>query len=201
MSQIRYEHPFKAPKGWLSTPQNLRSHHTSFSRNIGINEAVKFLEDEIRALDSGLAVVYSYYEHLNTERLRKKISIDSSISLAIKRHGQTMMFACDKYYFIEHNIYSMHLALRQIRGLEELGITSLDRILSVFDADYLHIENAANNNPTLNLPEWMQTLGLGPSATLEDAHAVYRRRAKHHANDETELLRLNTAMELARKAL
>ena len=196
---IRYEHPLKYPPRWVPTPQNSRSQKNNFPRSLTLAEAIRYLEEEVRTWKAYLTTVYSSYQYLNNERLRKKIANDSGVSVSIKIGLTFYHITCDKWYLIEHNIYAIHLALRAMRNIEEWGIASKESLLGLSaPAPTREMAEAAHD---VQLPEWMTALGLGPTATIEDANAVYRRRAKMFVEDEEGLLGLNNAMDEARKHL
>ncbi len=202
MAEIRYEHPLKLPSGWSSTPASARGYHPNFSRNMRMEEAFRYLEDEINAYDFSAATIFSNFQHANNERLRKKIGNDSGISVIIKIGGRTHHLACDHWIMAEHNAYAIHLALRAMRNLEEWGIATKQYALSLFSGELSGgSSTSSSSSESGTLPEWMSALGLGPTATLEDANATYRRRAKDLADQEEELITLNQAIDEARKSL
>lgn len=201
MSEIRYEAPLKMPEGWVKTPLIRRSYDNNFSRSLTISSALDYLEEEINLLaPNDLTTVYSSYDQIRSERGRRALSKDTGISVQIRRYTDQTMIACDKWALTEHNIYAMSLALRALRSFEPWGIASTSELLRFFS----HGSSARitlNEVATDSLPQWMLKLGLGPTATLEDANAVYRRRAKEIGNDEKALVELNSAMEIARQHL
>lgn len=201
MSEIRYEAPLKMPEGWVKTPLIRRSYDNNFSRSLTISSALDYLEEEINLLaPNDLTTVYSSYDQIRSERGRRALSKDTGISVQIRRYTDQTMIACDKWALTEHNIYAMSLALRALRSFEPWGIASTSELLRFFS----HGSSARitlNEVTTDSLPQWMLKLGLGPTATLEDANAVYRRRAKEIGNDEKALVELNSAMEIARQHL
>jgi hypothetical protein len=85
--------------------------------------------------------------------------------------------------------------------MENWGIASAKQALVGFSLQNAGIDSGSGDGS--NLPEWMQYLGLGPTATLEDANAIYRRRAKQLADekDDQEMLKLNAAIDEARAEL
>lgn len=202
MADIRYDSPLKLPSGWESTPPSARNFNTSFPRNLTLADALRFLEDEVRRFPFTAATVYTNFQHVTNERLRKKVGNDiAGASLMLKCYGREHMIACDHWQLLEQNVYSIHLALRAVRNFEEWAIATQSYALSLFSGNITAKDIAHDNATELNLPQWMQDLGLGPTATIEDANAVYRRRAKALENDEDELLKLNQSIEEARKHL
>jgi hypothetical protein len=87
-----------------------------------------------------------------------------------------------------------------MRSIADAGVLPLSAQLSLFSE---HEKGAQEKNSVDQalLPEWMQLLGLGLTATLQDANAVYRARAKGVQHDEEALIALNSAIEQARHHL
>ena len=112
------------------------------------------------------------------------------------------MIACDHWQTLDHNMYAIHLALRAMRNFEEWGVATQSYALSLFSGNITMKDIAHElDEDGYGLPGWMMALGLGPTASIEDANAVYRRRAKELAHDEDALLELNQAIEEARRHL
>lgn len=204
MADIRYEYPLKLPSGWTTTPPSVRAFNTAFPRILTLADSLRFLEEEIREFPFTAAVVYTNYQHVTNERLRKKVAIDvAGASVLLKCYGREHMIACDHWQQTEQNLYAIHLALRAVRNLEDWAIATRSYALSLFSGNLAVKESAREDSggDGTHLPQWMQNLGLGPTATIEDANAVYRRRAKELEGDEEALLRLNQYIEEARKHL
>lgn len=199
MTAIRYISPLQLPPNWVKTPPGRRSYDNNFSRALTIKEALDFLEEEANLLapDSS-ATVFSSYENLRHERGRKALNSDTSVCIKFGYDRAPVMIACDKWSLLEHNIYALSLALRAIRNLHTWGVCSPAQALSIFSSAG---QNAPSSESSPALPDWMTNLGLGPTATLEDANAIYRRRAKEVSSDEHALMELNLAMDAARKHL
>jgi hypothetical protein len=210
MSDIRYEFPLKMPPSWHMTPLAAREHPFNFPSPLPLDEAIRMLEDEIHAIGIRDVAVLSNVQNLNNPRLRKTNGYNTGVSIQFGRNDSTAWLACDKWQLLEHNIYALHLALRAIKNIELWGIVpAVSLIASLYGntstanststaSTTSTAQRTANAPHDTTIPEWMVKLGLGLSADIEDAHAVYRRRAKSIANDEHALLELNDAMEQAR---
>lgn len=203
MPDIRYEYPIKFPNGWVQSPPSTRIFNTAFPRTLTLTEALRYLEEEIKQYPFAAAAVYTNFQHVTNDRLRKKVGNDTApVSVVIKAYGREHMLTCDHWQILDHNVYAIHLALRAIRNFEEWGVATQSYALSLFAGNITLKELVSDmEHDGHGLPEWMLALGLGPSATLEDANAVYRRRAKEIGTDEGALLTLNQAIEEARKHL
>ncbi len=204
MAEIKYEHPLKLPSGWHSTPPSARVFNTSFPRTLSLDEALRFLTEEIHHYPFSAAAIYTNFQHITNDRLRKKVGNDTSAaSVMLKCFGREHMLACDHWQILEHNIYALHLALRAVRNMEEWAIATKSYALSLFSGNITAHDTISKGTEgdASGLDAWMLDLGLGPTATLEDANAVYRRRARDLNEEEDAMLKLNQSIEEARKHL
>lgn len=204
MIEINYQFPLQWPKGWPQTPANHRTYNNGFKQNMSMEEALTYLEEEVHDLKPDTASLSSDVEHIKNARLRKRTGNESGVCLIIGFGTQRFHIPCDRWYMVEHNLYAIHLALRQYRNIEKWGIGSWQQIMQGYLVQGTHNIQAASiktpdNIGGTTLASWQSALGLGPTATLEDAHATYRRRAKDHKDDQQALIELNLAMEDARK--
>jgi hypothetical protein len=126
-------------------------------------------------------------------------------SLEISLGNTKAFLACDKWRNLAQNLYALHLAIRHVRLFEEWGIATSEYMLTPFDLRTHHAtghsHESSTHSPAENVPDWMDHLGLGRTATLADANAVYRQRAKTAAENEEAMIKLNQAIEQARRTL
>src|SRR5690606_20014849 len=111
---------------------------------------------------------------------------DNGACLHLTLNGQQYRLACDRWSPVEQNIYALHLALRNLRNIVQWGVGNIEIAFCGFNPMIQKsvgaggaTQNAASGS---TLEDWRLTLGLGPTATLDDAQAVYRRRAKSVAD-------------------
>lgn len=199
MTAIAHKSPLHWPNTKDATRPMMRSLNSSYPLNLTLREALAYLEDEVKELAPQAAILYSNIEHLNNERMRRKINPEPGVTLELKVANKNYYIACDRWVSIEQNLYSLHLGIRAIRNLVKWGLADLDVAMHGFAAIKQRIESQDNSDSEAEFEEWMVQLGLGPTATLEDAQAVYRRRAKALADNTDELIKLNNAMDEARK--
>jgi hypothetical protein len=198
---LQYKTPVHTPKGWVPTDKNQRGFNSNFSSSMTIKEAIELVAEEISFLNAKSATLFTSYEHVENNRLRKALADNPTASMQLDHDGHSYFFICDKWFNLEHNIYAISLAIRACRNMENWGIASAKQALVGFSLQNAGIDSGSGDGS--NLPEWMQYLGLGPTATLEDANAIYRRRAKQLADekDDQEMLKLNAAIDEARAEL
>ncbi len=201
MTELQYRSPIEFPEGWVRTAPNAAKIDQKFAQNISITEAVRYLQDEITALGAHKAVLHTNYDSLMNERQRSKRGHSEGVSLKLGLGDSEGFIACDKWYNVTQNLYAMHLAVRHFRLFEEWGIATPTFILDAFGSQSRSTSASRNRRSTDNSPEWMDILGLGATAKLEDANVIYRHKAKLVSEDEDALITLNHAIEEARKAL
>ncbi len=197
MPQLIYQCPLTFPTGWTRTAQGATTVNRQFSKTTTIEDALHYLQDEIAAIHADSAILYTNYESIHNPGMRSKRGNSEGASLQLTVKGASGFLACDQWNTVAHNLYALHLAVRHLRMFEEWGVATADFMLSAFS------DKAAQTRAvqSTGMADWMITLGLGPTATLDDANAMYRQRAKQAAADAHALLELNFAIEQARQAL
>jgi hypothetical protein len=190
---------YKSPLNWPeSTPVTSLMQQRSdngFSPDMPLTDALNFLNSEIETAGINHAVLYLDVEQPHVERLRKKVGSRTGACLHIKYRDRGYIITCDRWQKLEHNIYAMHLAIRQWYNMERWGIGSLAALMAGFEAE--RTPDVAEGMPD-NVVECLNLFGLSGSATLEDAIAIYHRRAKIFANDNEQLVKLNLQMDAIR---
>ncbi len=197
MASIRFSAPLNWPEWMPSTPRANQRTDRSFAPPMTLEESIGFLEEEIKAIGCNATLSLDIDQPL-LERLRKKVGSRTGVCLQLRYQNTNYVLACDAWQSIEHNMYALHLALRQWRNMERWGIAPLPVLLKGFEPGVHVGSSAAAAAPEWDMPGWMEHLGLGPTATLDDAQAVYHRRAKQFSQDTEVLTKLNITMEEAR---
>jgi hypothetical protein len=188
---LQFESPLQWPASVHATPRaNQRSDHGFPAQTL--SESIGYLEQELKDLHA-TGVLSLDIEQPTVERLRKKVGSRTGIALTVKYHGRTYDLTCDRWLTVEANIYALHLALRQWRNMERWGIATIPQLLCGFEP-----HAAVQPSAPRALGAWMEALGLGTTATLDDAVAVYHRRAKQVSHDQEAMTRLNQMMDEAR---
>ncbi|MEK6746778.1 MAG: hypothetical protein AABY33_07085 [Pseudomonadota bacterium] len=189
---------FKSPLSWPeSIPVTAKMQQRSdngFSADMSLTDAINFLKEEIEATGINHAVLYLDVEQPQVERLRKKIGSRTGACLHLKYRDKGYIITCDRWQKMEHNIYAMHLAVRQWLNMQRWGIGWLSMLMAGFEIEAGYDINDA---PTegLDIAECLKSFGLGSTATLDDATAIYHRRAKTLAHDNEKLVKLNLQMD------
>jgi len=199
MGALKFQHPLRWPDG--------RAHSLGFDPALGsgfdprmtFDDAFTFLEEELKELGIKSAILHSNYDSIADERKRNRVGMSSGVSLEFNFGGREYLIPCDRWKLAQHNIYTLHLVLRHFRVIDRWAVAPFGQLIDIFR---MAVVAPPAQQSTLNGNEsWLRELGLGPSATLEDANATYRARAKLVANDENKLRALNAAVEAARKVL
>jgi hypothetical protein len=195
---------FNAPLDWPEwipvTPRAHQKNDRNFAPPMPLEESISFLEHEVQA--TGLTATLSLdIDQPAIDRLAKRVGGRNGAALYIRYADSHYVIACDIWQAVEHNIYAIHLTLRQMQNIQKWGVAPLAVLLEGFKTGQkvkqAKTEPSASEGQ-LQILGWMNKLGLGPSATLDDAQAVYHRRAKQVAHDSDALSKLNITMEEAR---
>jgi hypothetical protein len=198
MAELRFETPLNWPEGLSPTARSQQRNDHGFPAQLGLNEAINYLQEELgdeRFLHATLSLDI---EQPTVERLRKKIGNRSGACLQFKYAAKKYVLACDRWQAAEQNIYALSLTLRHWRNMERWGTGSLAALMNGFEASHTTLsgESALADR---DYTGWMLAFGLGPTATLDDATAIYHRRAKLVSHDNAELMKLNVLMDEARQ--
>lgn len=204
MPELQFDSPLKWPAHILQTDRLKRGVNSQFKMGMGEQEAVTFLQDEVnRTPEIYSAKLTCNALHINSPMPTQYISKHPGASLVLRLENQAFTLCCDKWQTLAHNIYALHLAVRQFRQIAEWGVGSLPVLLQGFSESFGATAAAASPSSfgsSGGMAGWQQVLGLGANATLEDANAVYRTRAKAIAESDPEALQaLNLAIQEARK--
>ena len=194
---LYYKSPLSWPESIPVTSLMQQRSDNGFSPNMSLTEAINFLKEEIESANIGQAVLYCDVEQPAVERLRKKVGSRTGVCLHINYRERGYILTCDRWQRLEHNIYAIHLALRQWCNMVRWGIGSLSTLMTGFEVERSPESYAAEHGAD-NIVECLEEFGLGRKATLEDATAIYHRRAKILANDNEQLVKLNLAMDIIR---
>jgi hypothetical protein len=201
MANIECKSPLIWPDRIPETEPHLRSMpSTGVTPNLTFQQALEFLTTEAFVFPADHMVLNTNYESTHEGGLRKKSGTSPGASLHFAYDGNQYLIPCDRWNTTPHNIYALHLMLRNIMQNMKWGFSPLNVLLHGYMAHIMESSLAAAG-PVTNNAWWMQFLGLGPTARVGDANAVYRSRAKEIGQDEEKLLKLNEAISLARQHL
>lgn len=198
MLQTQFSYPLQWPANHPKTSFAEKRINPQFRMGMAAEEAIELVKDELQALSVSDATFYSDFQDLRKPNANQRLGNDNGVCVQFRLKGKLYRIACDKWALVEQNIYALHLALRHLRNVAEWGVGTVEHALGGFFQGFSAAAAASSSGTN---EEWRLELGLGPTATIEDAHAVYRRRAKLLANDEEGLMRLNLAMDAASKAI
>ena len=192
---LYYKSPLSWPDSIPVTPRMQQRNDNGFSADMTLTDTLNFLKSEIEAAGIVHAVLYLDVEQPQVERLRKKVGSRTGACLHIKYRDKGYVITCDRWQRMEHNIYAMHLVLRQWCNMERWGIGSLSALMAGFEINYSDDDIADESVAFENIVECLKSFGLGATATLEDATAIYHRRAKALSHDNEKLVQLNLQMD------
>ena len=184
----------------------MRSTGNNFPQDLEDHSAFTLLQDEVdRTPQIYSAVLFTNAMNVNSPMPSQFMAKNPGVCLRLTIQNEQYLLACDRWAKLSHNIYSLHLAIRYFRQLEEWGIGSLQYLLAGFNTRYSAIvsgQQVAGDYATGAGDAWREFFGLGPNATLDDANAIYRHRAKAIGESDPEKLQqLNLAIQQARQVL
>ncbi len=201
MAAIECKTPLIWPDRVPETEAHIRSVPTSgISPNLPFQDALQYLSTEAFIFPCELIILTTNYEHIAETGLRKRVAGSPGASILFHYEEIQYLIPCDRWSSTPHNIYALHLMLRNIMQNVKWGFGPLPILLQ----GYVTHGDAASASSVTTVSAsswWLQYLGLGTTARLSDANAVYRSRAKEIGQDEEKLLKLNEAISLARQAL
>jgi hypothetical protein len=202
MAQLQIASRLNWPDFILPTERLTRQMNPQFQLQMQEHEALAFLEDELDRTPQVLSASLSCdAENINSTIPTHYLSKNTGASLRLNLDdGNKYFLCCDRWQMLAHNIYALHLGLRYYRQLSEWGLGSMYLLLSgLKDRGGA---TATSQTADSTLTDWQKTLGIGPTATLEDANTLYRLRAKVVGEDHPDTLRtLNIAIQEARRVL
>jgi hypothetical protein len=166
---------------------------------VTIHRATQELLWEIERMRGRLPVVSTNLE-LRNDGLpysKQRPITDHGVAVYFTRRGRQLVFACDRWDRIEHNMRAITKTIEAMRGIERWGSSDLmERAFTGFEA-LPSPENA------VTLTCW-QILDLEPGASEMDVERAYRAKAKTAHPDaggsREEWDQLRRAYEQAKKA-
>lgn len=182
-------YPLQWPPG---APRTKRRGTSSFGGHT-IGKATLFVLGEVRRMGGTLPVLSTNLTLRNDglPYASQRQPDDPGVALYFQRRGKQMVFACDQWLKVEHNIYAIAKTIEALRGIERWGSSDL-------------MERAFTGFEALPAPEqWWQVLGLSQNASVADIKSAYRRLAADAHPDrggsEGAMARLNNARDRALK--
>lgn len=157
--------PLHWPVGW---PRTKNPQPSRFDVSMAI--ARDGLVDQIRLL-GGRYVVVSTNVALRRDGLpyaNQSEPSDVGVAVYFERKGKQMVFACDRWNRVRHNVRAIEKTIEAMRGIERWGASDmLERAFSAFEA-----------LPAPRADSWWETLGVHSKATPDEINAAYREKAK-----------------------
>ncbi len=162
--QLTQAYPLQWPVG---APRTARPARSAFGE-VSVHRATQELLWEIKRM-CGRPPVISTNIELRNDGLpysRQRPVTDNGVAVYFTRRGRQMVFACDRWDRIEHNMRAITKTMDALRGIERWGSTDLmERAFAGFEA--------------LPAPEqWWQVLGVGEKASRDEIESAYRAKAR-----------------------
>ena len=177
------------PLQWPGGLSRARTTTASAFGDFNIGSQSAYVRDQIRLMGGTLPVISTNLELRNDglPYANQRQPEDRGVAVYFQRGGKPMVFACDQWSKIEHNLRAIGKTIEALRGIERWGSSDLmERAFAGFEA--------------LPSPEqWWQVLGVSERATVTEIGAAYRRlaRAAHPdtGGSTAAMARLNAARD------
>lgn len=179
------------PLAWPVGLPRAKSRKSSPFGAHSIKTADAFVRNEVRLMGGTLPVVSTNLELRNDglPYANQRQPQDVGVAVYFSRCGKQMVFACDRWLKIEHNLYAIGKTIEALRGIERWGSSDM-------------MEQAFTGFEALSAPEqWWQVLGVPATATKDEIGVAYRAKAKEAHSDaggsDAVMARLNVARDAA----
>lgn len=177
------------PLAWpAGVPRTTSRRQSAFGAKT-IGAATAFLMGEIRRMGGTLPVLSTNLALRNDglPYANQRQPEDTGVAVYFMRRGRQMVFACDQWTKVEHNIHAIGKTIEALRGIERWGSSDL-------------MERAFTGFEALPAPEqWWQVLGLSERAGRDEIGAAYRTKARSAHPDQggsdAAMARLNAARD------
>lgn len=157
-----------------------------------LSAATEHVLNEVRRMGGVLPVISSNLE-LRRDGLpyaNQRQPVDVGAAVYFRRRGRSMVFACDRWDKIEHNLRAIAKTIEALRGIERWGSAEMvDQAFSGFQA----LPSPAATE------DWWTVLGVPRDATAGQIQAAYRTKARDAHPDaggsDAAMSRLNIARD------
>src|SRR4051794_41552218 len=178
--------PLQWPLGWKRTPAAHR-HRAKFAKvhthhhpqtgawraikELSIADALSRLFREIDLLSASSCVVSTNVETRTDgmPRSDRRAPDDPGVAVYFKLHGKDRVLACDKWDRVADNIAAIAAHIDAIRRQDRYGVGTIEQAFAGY---------SALPSPGGSAQPWHEVLGVRAHASLAEAEAEYRRRAK-----------------------
>lgn len=183
-------YPLTWPPG---VPRSRQPARSAFGE-VTIHRATQELLWEVERMRGSLPVVSTNLE-LRNDGLpysKQRPITDNGVAVYFTRRGRQLVFACDRWDRIEHNMRAITKTIDALRGIERWGSSDL-------------MERAFTGFEALPAPEqWWQVLGVPQGASRDEIRQAYRDKAfrahPDQGGSDAVMARLNAARDQALSA-
>lgn len=158
-------YPLYWPEGW---PRKKGKENGRFQCTLG--QAIREIPEEVRKLGGKNLVIST---EIKTRRdglpyASEKRPEDQGVAVYFSLGEKQMVFACDQYKLIEHNIWAIRKTIEALRGITRWGASEmLERAFSGFQ----QLEAPSENN-------WWEVLKVDKDCSLEKLNWAWKQKLK-----------------------
>lgn len=204
-------YPLQWPFGWKRTPPHSRQ-RAKFAKvdtdalgykaikELTVSQALDRLFRELELLHASSCVASTNIETRldGTPRSDRRAPDDPGVAVYFKLHGHDRVLACDKWDRVADNIAAIAAHIDAIRRQDRYGVGTIDQAFAGYSALPPPASSSRPARP------WHEVLGVRPNATLKEAEAEYRRRAKaahpDYGGSADRMAELNAAISEVRRS-
>lgn len=160
-------YPLTWPYGWKRTESGARQ-RAQFA-NHSMNRASHEVVDQVRMM-TGRELVISTNVRLRQDGLPysdQRAPTDPGAAVYFRFNGRPVVFACDKWLKVEHNLWAIARHIENLRASDRYGVGELEQAF----AGYAQLAAPAGWN-------WWEVLGVDRSAGYDEIKSAYRALAK-----------------------
>lgn len=167
------------PLEWPAGVPRSRNPQRSAFGEVTIHRATQELLWEIERMHGRLPVISTNLE-LRNDGLpysKQRPIRDHGVAVYFSRRGKQLVFACDRWDRIEHNMRSITKTIDAMRGIERWGSSDL------MERAFMGFEALPPPDGVVTLTCW-QILDLAPGASEMEIERAYRTKAKSAHPDQ-----------------
>ncbi len=192
------KHPLSWPVGQQRTKPDDRDYGSRFGQGWSVPNTFNDLLLEMDRLGASEYLVSTNVKRgkLGAPLGDQKNPQDPGVAVWFKRRGKDYVLACDKFYYVHHNLRALVLIIESLRRLERYGTEGiLEQAFYGFQDNML---------PVAVEETWWQVLGLDPEhCTFDDVTATFKQMAKENHPDlggsDWQMSRINVAYAKAKE--
>jgi len=166
--------PTAFPLSWpIRIPRSEYQIESRFDRKRSLNCATEFTLDQIRIMGGKNPIISTNVE-LRQDGLpysNRRAPEDSGVAVYFQYQGEDYVFACDKYWKVQENLWAIGKTIEATRAIERYGVADTRQAFSGFRALPSPETVGTDQKP------WWEYLNVSSDATPAQINAAFRSKA------------------------